>query len=217
MASRNMTADMLESISAGLVRPFYAFEGAFHSSGSPSVMFLRLWTGIGSLDWSGKTWTGGGHMLDISPISESGQIRAIGFEVTISGLSAGNLSLALQSGRQGFPGALWLGTLDDSGNVTADPYLLAAGFFDTFVIKVTGETMTITAKYESRLIDLERARERRYTHEDQQLDFPGDKGFEYVQRLQDGQFLMGGPAAAASPLALPSYGGDIETNTYPGD
>jgi hypothetical protein len=43
----------------------------------------------------------------------------------------------------------------------------------------------VSISYESRLIDLERSRESRYTNEDQQRAFPGDRGFEFVPSLQD--------------------------------
>jgi hypothetical protein len=191
---------MVTAITAENVRPFFAFEGVF-SSGT-----LRLWTGVGSLSWDSQTWTGGGHLLKISPIKESSGVQAIGWEITLSGMPTDKVSLAMQNGRQGYAGSLWMGCLDATGAVIADPYLLASGFFEAFVISDDGDSCIITAKYEGRLIDLERPREWRYTDEHQQRFYPGDKGFEYVQRLQDGQFLMGGPASAASPLATPDSG-----------
>ena len=41
------------------------------------------------------------------------------------------------------------------------------------------------------LIDLNRSRVRRYTNEDQQIDYPTDVGFEYVQSLQDFEIKWG--------------------------
>ena len=73
----------------------------------------------------------------------------------------------------------------------ADPFLAFAGRFDVPDILEAGERATITAKYESRLIDLDRVRARRYTSEDQQLDYPGDKGFDYVPSLQDAVITWG--------------------------
>jgi hypothetical protein len=53
------------------------------------------------------------------------------------------------------------------------------------------ETATVSISYEGRLIDLERPRARRYTHDDQQIDFPGDRGFEYVPTLQEWNGVWG--------------------------
>lgn len=69
--------------------------------------------------------------------------------------------------------------------VIADPFLAFEGRLDVPDISDDGESCTVRVSYESRLIDLERPRERRITHEDQQIDYPGDLGREYVASLQD--------------------------------
>lgn len=73
----------------------------------------------------------------------------------------------------------------DDAVVIADPFLAFEGRLDVPDIIDDGETCTVTVSYESRLIDLERPRERRITHEDQQIDYPGDRFREYVAGLQD--------------------------------
>ena len=54
-----------------------------------------------------------------------------------------------------------------------------------------GDTATIKLTAESRLIDLDRSRERRFTSEDQKIEFPDDKGLEYVDDLQDKEIVWG--------------------------
>lgn len=188
MAARDLTAGMLTAIQAGAVRPALLYEGAFDSGGTPQ--YVRLWTGMGNLTWDAKTWVGGGHLLGISPITESTKTEAVGFEVTVSGMPSTRISLALSSARKNKPGSLWLALFDASGAVIADPYLLQSGRFDMIPIEDSGDTCTITVRYEDRLIALQKPRERRYTHEDQQLRSAGDLGFEYVQGLQDAAFLL---------------------------
>lgn len=183
MAERGLTAAMLSAIAAATVRPALFYEGEFVSGGLPA--FLRLWTGVGDIAWGGYTWTGGGQMLAITPIEETTDLRAVGFSVTLSGMPSALISIALQNVRQGKPGKLWLGLFDAAEALLADPYPLRRGRFDVAPIEDDGETCTISASYEDRLIDLDRPRDRRYTHEDQQLDYPGDLGFQYVPSLQD--------------------------------
>lgn len=189
MSERDLTSGMSTAIASGLVRPAIFYEGTFFSGGVDT--YLRLWTGIGSIAWNGYTWTGGGNLLAISPIEESGDIKAIGFSVSLSGMPTAAVSIALQSVRSGKPGKLWLGLFDASGSLIADPYLLRRGRFDIDLIDDDGENCTITAKYEDRLVDLERPRERRYTSEDQKIDYPADKGFDFVPALQDTQLVWG--------------------------
>jgi len=192
MAARDLTASMLTAIQAGLVRPAILMEGEFVSLGVTT--YLRLWTGVGNLSWDSKTWIGGGHLLGISPIAESTKTEAVGFEVTLSGMPSDKISLALSSVRKNKAGRLWLALFDSAGAVIADPYLLKSGRFDMIPIEDSGDTCTITARYEDRLIALSIPRERRYTHEDQQLRLAGDLGFEYVQGLQDAAYLLNADA-----------------------
>ena len=190
MSSRDLTADMLTGIAAGTVRPAIFYEGTFADTGSPPAPeMLRLFTGIGTIDWDGYTWTGGGDLLAFSAIKEAADVQAVGFSVTMSGLPSAKIDLALNSIRQGLPGKLWLGLFDAAGALIADPYMLRRGKFDIAVIDRSGDTCTIQAQYEDRLIDLERPRARRYTSADQQRDYPADLGFDFVPSLQDMEIL----------------------------
>ena len=174
------------------IRPVFFFEGEYESGGSPA--FLRLHTGIGTVSWDGKDWTGAGSLLSISPIRESRGLEAIAFSVQLSGLPASLRSIALQSFRKNRPGKVWLGFYDAAGALVVSPYAARRGRFDTATIARDGETMTIEVVYEDRLVELERARERRYTHEDQQIRLAGDRGFEQVPQLQDAADVWGAPA-----------------------
>lgn len=183
MAERELTAGVLSAIGTSPVRPVLFFEGEYESAGVPA--FLRLFTGIGQFSWDGKTWTGGRELLSISPIRETTSLQAVGFSVRVSGLDSAKLSIALQSMRKNRPGKLWLGFFDVAGALIADPYLMRRGRFDVAPIERSGDTMTIEARYEDRLARLEIPNERRYTSQDQQLDFPTDTGFDMVPLLED--------------------------------
>jgi hypothetical protein len=53
------------------------------------------------------------------------------------------------------------------------------------------ETCTIQLTVENILVDLERPRVARYTNNDQQSRFPGDRGFEFVESLQTKEIFWG--------------------------
>lgn len=183
--ARALTASVIAELQAATVRPILLFRGEF-STGT-----LRAWTGIGDLTWNSQTWTGVGSLAGISVIEESQEVAAKGISVSLDGISATNVSLALSAARQGKPCDIWLGFLNASGAIIADPYLVFRGRLDVPAIEDGGETATITISYESRLIDLERPRGRRYTHEDLQLDYAGDLGLEYVALLADQPITWG--------------------------
>jgi hypothetical protein len=184
--SRDLTPSMTTEVGKAELRPFLLFEGDF-ATGT-----VRAWSGIGPLIWDGRTWQGTGTLLSITDVYEDAEISAKGISATLNGIPSELISLALQSCRQGSLGRVYLGFFDDSNNIIADPILLFEGKLDIPVIDEEGETSSISISYESRLIDLERPRESRYTDEDQKREFPGDLGCAFVVALQDKNIVWGG-------------------------
>ena len=108
------------------------------------------------------------------------------------GLEGKMLMAAMSAGAvAAMTGSVWLGLLAENGSIIADPVQAFSGRLDVPEIKDDADTCTITISYESRLIDLTVARTWRYTHESQQVLFPGDLGFEYVTAIQDREITWG--------------------------
>ena len=183
--ARALTAGMLAAMATGVLRPLILYEGEF-SGGT-----VRLFSGYGTLDWNGNTFTGSGQMLNITAIQEVSGLQAINFTVSLNGELPSLIALALGQVRRGKSGSVWLGLLDDSNALIADPFLCFKGRADRPDIVPDPAHTVISVAYESRLIDASRRRERRYTSEDQQIDYPDDKGFDFVPALQDAQFTWG--------------------------
>jgi hypothetical protein len=141
---------------------------------------LRIWNGFGDLTWNSQTWLGNGWFQGIEGGDETIQVEAVDMTVILSGVSSSIISLVLGDQKQGGAGRLYIGFLNASGAVVADPYLWWSGYYSHAEIAEAGEAATVRLYYESRLVDLERPKEGRWTHESQQDLFPGDKGFEYV-------------------------------------
>lgn len=161
---------------------------------------VRVWTGSGTKSWDGNDYLGVGHFGGVSQIDESSDVRANGVTFRLSGVPSALIATVLGDNYQGRAVKVWLGMLDATGAIIADPYLLFAGRMDFVEIDEGPETSVISVQAESRLIDLQRPRERRYTHEDQQIDFPGDRGLEYMATAQSTPFLWGGQQ-------VPTYAG----------
>ena len=177
--SRELTAGMQTEIARQLTRPAIFYEGEF-ATGT-----VRLWSGVGSIAWNGQTWLGAGQLAGVSLIEENADVRAVGVKVSLSGVSATLVSLALAEARQGKRASLWLAMLDEAGAVLADPYLVFNGLLDVPTITETGDGATIELSYENRLISLRTPNIRRYTDEDQKVNYPDDTGFAFVAGLQD--------------------------------
>jgi len=129
--------------------------------------------------------------LSISDIDETSEIRATNVSVGLSGLPSSIVAAALTENYQGRPMTLYFGTLDANGAINNDPYVVFKGQMDQMSIQESGETATVVIDCESRLVDLEMARVRRYTSEDQKIDYPNDKGLEFITDLQDKQVVWG--------------------------
>jgi hypothetical protein len=160
---------------------------------------IFIWSGLGTVQWNGQTWLGLGKLGTISAIEESSEIKATNVTFTLSGIPQDDITKIFGEVRQGYPVKLWFGALGSNNNVIADPLQIFAGRMDITTIDEGAQTSTISISVENRLIDLNRARERRYTDQDQQIDFPGDLGFQYVQSIQD----WNGTWGKAGPGGLP--------------
>jgi hypothetical protein len=183
--SRLLSSGVQSAIVASEVSPIVLFEAEFASG------WLRIWSGIGDLSWSSGTWTGAGTLFSVSSVEETADTSAKGITVTLSGIPADMISLVLSDMRQGKSGKVYLGFLDSNGAIISDPVLAFEGRLDIPALQEEAESATISISYESRLIDLQRTRESRYTNEDQQRAYPGDKAFEFVPNLQEIQINWG--------------------------
>lgn len=190
MSSRTISASLSTALQADRVYPLLLVEALFDSGA------LRLWNGDGALTALGETWTGVGLMLSISPIEETAEIRATGVSIRLSGIPSAIVSIALAEDYQGRVARVYVGAFDAStGAVITDPILALQGSIDTMPISEGGDTSTILVNVESRLIRLEKASLRRYTAQDQKVEFPLDTGLDHVAAIQDVQIVWG----AASP------------------
>ena len=162
---------------------FFAVELEFVSG------TLRFWNGYGDLTVDGDVYTGSGNLLGISAIEETAEIGAKGATVTMSGIPSSLLAIALAENYRNRTAAIYVGTIDGA---TVDSYKIFSGRMDLMDLEEQGETCTISLQIENKLIDLERSRVRRYTSEDQKALHSGDKGFEFVNSLQEANIKWSG-------------------------
>lgn len=182
---RDLTSAVIDELTKGTVYPVLFCELEFDSGN------VNVWSGYGEITWDSKTWSGVGDLGSVSPIRETANTEAVGVNLTLSGIPSAMLSVALGEHYQGRPASLWFGFTDKSGTIIADPANVYGGRMDIMKIDEGGETASITVSTESRLRDLRRARDHRYTHEDQQILYPGDLGLQFVASLQDQQIVWG--------------------------
>lgn len=183
MATRDITSVVQNALDDEVIEPFFAIELNFDSAP------IRLWTGVGEATIDGQTYIGTGSLLDISSIEETSEIAVRGATITLSGMNSEVISLALQSPYQGRVCNLFFGIV--SGGTYSSLTQIFSGYMDEMNIDEGPDFGTIELKVENRLIDLERSRVRRYSSGYQKSVFPGDKGFDFVEDLQDKKIVWG--------------------------
>jgi hypothetical protein len=198
--SRTLSTEMQAVAVAELVRPIYLVKMEFASGD------LHLWSGLGNLVYSGDTYVGTGDLMAISPVKESEELTANGINFTVSGIKQSLVSLARDEPYQGRKITLFLGAFDENADIISSPVVLFSGFMDVMTISDSGETSTITIAAENKLISFDRSSIRRFTAEDQKIDYPTDKGFEFVSKIAQQEIVWGRPSPSSQPSNRTSDG-----------
>jgi hypothetical protein len=182
--SRTIPAALLTALGQTNVAPFYAVEFDFDTAP------VRFWTGYGDRTIEGETYLGAGSLIGVGGLEEVGDLSAKSATISLSGVPPEIVSLALQEPYQNRACRILFGVVD-----VADVIEVFGGFMDTMNIQDSGDSSIITLTVESKLVQLERAKERRYTHESQQSRYPGDTFFSFVSDLQDKEVVWGRKSA----------------------
>ncbi len=178
--ARSIPAGLLTALTAPVVEPFYAVEMMFDTAP------VRFWTGIGNRTLEGNTYIGAGSLITIGDLEEVGDLSAKSVTITLSGLTQEIVALALVEPYQRRLCRIMLGAVGSS-----DVIEMFSGKMNTMTIEDAPEGATVNLTLESRLVELGRARPRRYNHESHIARYPGDMFFSYVADLQDRQIPWG--------------------------
>lgn len=189
-----MTAAYLAAIRSAALRPALFVEAHFTSGP------IYVWSGLGRITWGGHEWVGIGSLGSVSTIEESGTVEAKGITLTLSGIDAALLEDILVEFQVGLPVIVTLGLFNEAGVLIADPVCAFAGQMDQPTLEVNGTAATIAINCENRLFEMNVAVDRRYTNEDQQRDYPGDRGFEFVSSIQEAQIYWGRTPSSSNNL-----------------
>jgi hypothetical protein len=203
--SRTLSTAMRAVATAEVVRPIYLVDLDF-ASGS-----IYLWSGLGDLTFNSNTYLGAGDLLSIGAVQESTDLTAAGAQITLGGIKQSLLLLARDEPYQGRPLTIRLGAFDENGDLISSPVIMFSGFMDVMTIADSGDTSTITVTAENKLIAFQTTSVRRYTAEDQKIEHPTDKGFEFVAKIQEKEIVWGRPSPTSMSPRVNTMG---VTNKY---
>lgn len=185
---RDLSAEMIAEFEGAAIKPALIAELQFDSE------TLRLWTGMGFLDWNGEQYYGGGNLIALSPFDETQKLEAKGIVCSLSGIPTTSISLALNERTRGRPFRMWLACVDDtpdsSGiispkNLIFTPYRVFTGLMDVMEWGDDGKSGTLRLSVESSMLLGQRNKISRYTAEEQKKLYPTDLGLDGIPQLQD--------------------------------
>jgi len=205
--SRSIDATLRDLLEEKEVQPFFAAQ--LDLDEGP----LRLWTGYGEITIDGNTFIGAGNLLGFSGFEEVNDLSAKSITISLSGLDETVLSLALTEPISNRKVRVYYGatvpsdglgaTWDDDTFWDDDTYWnddgtrvtyaqqIWTGYANTIPFEDDGQTATVSLSVDSKLVRLNEASNRRYTHESQQARHPGDTFFSFVADLQDKDVAWG--------------------------
>ena len=182
--TREMTASAIAASKEAEIVDAIFFKAEFETG------VVAMHTRLGDISFGGDTYLGVGNLAELSAVEENSEIQAKDIKVTLSGIDATLIAVALQENYQNRPCFVYYGLLDANYTVIADPVLMFRGSIDTMAVTV-GETATITVTCQNRLVDWQKSKPRYYTDAEQKSRFPGDRGFELMQESQERKILWG--------------------------
>jgi hypothetical protein len=157
---------------------------------------LWLWSGIGPTSSAGPAWDpaatfpygqtflGMGWLGRIESVPQNSELTAENITLTLSGIPVELLGDVVNSVRLSGTASLWVGFFSN-GALLADPLAVWTGALDVPTVEDGAETCSLSITVENALLALNLASNRRFTTLDQQLDYPGDTGFDFVSAMQD--------------------------------
>lgn len=143
---------------------------------------IRLHDAPGPLTIGGYTYEGTGKVLLSGAVEESIDVIAKPITLTLSGVDADMIGTARAGGYQGRSITLYLALFSISGDLIDTPEILWEGRMDAISIRLGYGEASLTLNCEHRL--RREPRIARYTNQDQQLAYSGDRFFDQVPKIQ---------------------------------
>lgn len=182
--SRELETGLLSAITSNSLKPIFLCKFEFDSGD------VNLWTGYGEIVFDGEVYTGAGNLLSVQPAEEATDVETRNASFTLKATSE-IVSLALSENYNQRPCSIFFGALNDANTLIEYPKLIFKGKMDTMPIEDDPNNPIISLNAENDLVILDRKKARRYTDEDQKLDYPSDDGFSFVTSMQDEEITWG--------------------------
>jgi len=137
------------------------------------------------LTTGGNEYSPAGQFLQFSGIEEVSRLENNEVTIALSGVDQAYISVLLSNDYIDRPARIYRVIINEAGDVVDGKILLFDGRIDQPIFQDDPDkgTSTISLQCSSHWIDFERTNPRRYSDEEQQFRYSGDKGFEFVSEI----------------------------------
>jgi len=148
-------------------------------------------TGYGTITYDSNDYLGVGQFGSVSNAKESEVLSPNSINLSLSGVDANFLTEALDSATYGDKVTLYEGYRQDDGTLVEDPWVLWSGTLEYATVQ-QGEENSINLVCQHDLATLEEKDNSRFTDEDQDKRYDGDRMFEYITKMANVRLNWGG-------------------------
>lgn len=153
---------------------------------------IYLNNSIGTFTFNGNSYQGVGDLGQISQIEEGAVVSPYAITLSLSGLDTTIAGAALNEDYYQRPVTVFLGVLNDTGALIADPTVVWEGFIDQMNVSLgadDGDVISLVA--ESELTIFDKSSNLKYTHAQQQKEHSGDLFFEFMTGIDGAKIRWG--------------------------
>lgn len=152
---------------------------------------VYLHNGVGTYSFGGDAYLGVGGFGSIDAMEDTLDLVSKPVVLTLSSIVPEIIDAVITDDVFGRDADVYIGTIDHDNKLLGTPDNWFSGHMET-VDLVLGDSDGIKITLQSRASRLRLRNNKKYTLEDHQSDFPGDKFFEFLTSLQDAEASWGG-------------------------
>lgn len=183
-----MTRDLTTTVEAEIVKEQVTALHLVECEFSSGTLYAN--TSAINIVYNGNTYLGVGKLGAISDTGEETDLSSSSLKLQLVGVDSSLVSAALNETFKNREATIFVAFLDANDSLVGTPAIIFRGRMDSMDMSM-GDEAVIAVNVVSRLADWERTRRGRYTNEDQQDNYTGDKGLEFCVKAVEKQIFWG--------------------------
>lgn len=201
MTDRTLDADLL----AGATSAEFGYV-VFVKLAFPSGT-VYVHNGVGTYLFGGDDYLGVGAFGSIEGVEDNLGLQSNPIDLTLSSITPEIIDAVKTDDVFGRDADVYLGAINADQQLLGTPENWFSGHMEKVDV-LLGKNDGIKIRLQSRASRLRLRNNKRYTLEDHQRDYPGDKFFEFLSPLQDAQVVWGGEKVRTGFQNTGALGGD---------